>query len=818
MKQPGQFLRSLLSLPFIAFLLFINTPPASAQQVRGTIKGRVLTTENKPAENVSIALKGTKYGTLTDDNGYFIFKAAAGNYTLVVSLVGTTSQEKIIEVTAGQTIVVVPDFTINITANALNEVNIKASNRVNKFKRSKSEDVAKMPLNNLENPQSYTTVSKELLTEQGSFSADDAIKNAAGITKLWQATSRVGDGGAYFTLRGFTVQTSLRNGMTGNVATTIDAANLEKLEIIKGPSGTLYGSSLISYGGLINRVTKKPFETSAGEISYSFGSYGLNRVSADYNTPLDSGKKALLRINTAYNNINSFQDNGYSKNFAFDPSFSYQVNDRLKLSFEAEINHVVGTTPVIYFFNTTMADLGVSRADQLNLDYKRSYQSNDIINASSNVNFFAQADYKISDQWRSQTNISTTNSSGGGPQTYFYLLPGNDNLSRNVWELNGNTNSLQVQQNFIGDFKIGTLRNRLVVGLDFMNDRSNIKYIDPNHGSDNFDIINLNGPIANYDHFNRTKVDSLFQNVPSTTSYNRYSNYNYSAYASDVLNITDNLLAMASLRVDHFNTKSVDNPTTGEASVSFSQTTLSPKFGLVYQVIKDKVSVFGNYMNGFSNPGYNLAYDAATDKNVSRLFKSEQANQWEGGVKLDVFNGKLSSTISYYDISVKNKIRSDADHPNASVQDGTQKSRGFEAEVIANPVSGFNIIAGYSHNYSIMEKSSDYDNGRRPQTAGPVNSANFWLSYTITAGDVKGLGLGFGGNYASDNRILDNSYNGVFTLPSYTVLNTGVFYNKEKYRLALNVNNLTDKKYYTGYTTVNPQVLRQVIASLTYKF
>lgn len=816
MHQPQLNLHKIFSLSILTITFLFCSLNLSAQQVKGIIKGHVVIQGDGPAENVSVTLKDTKYGTITNENGDFILRAPEGKYTLVISQIGSKRQETPVEVAGGQTLTL-PQFTVNSATNNLQEVSV-SSNKVNKFKRSKSQDVAKMPLNNLENPQVYTTVSKELIQEQAVFSADDAIKNSPGITKLWTPTNRTGDGGSYFTLRGFTVQTKLRNGLSGNVSTTIDAANLEKLEVIKGPSGTLYGSSLVSYGGLINRVTKKPFDTEGGEISYSFGSYDFNRASIDYNTPLGQDKKALLRINSAYSNTGSFQDVGYNKNFVFDPSFSYKVDDRLTLSFEAEINHSTGNTPPIFYFGSTIADLGVTRADQLNIDYKRAYQSNDLVQTSDNANFFAQADYKISDQWHSQTNISTTHSSGNGPEPYFYLLAGNNSISRNVWDVTGNTSSLQVQQNFTGDFKIGKMRNRLVAGLDFLNEKSNIKYTDPNHGTDAFDVINITGPIPAYNNFNKAKVDSLFQNLPIGSSYSRFNNYTYSAYASDVLNITDNLLAMASLRVDHFVTKSISNPITGTASQAFNQTTLSPKFGLVYQVLKDKVSLFGNYMNGFSNPGYYLAYDAASNSNVSKLFKSEQANQWEGGVKLDLFDGKLSSTISYYDISVKNKVRADAGHANANVQDGTQKSKGFEAEVIANPFKGFNIVAGYAHNNSLMEKSGDYDNGRRPQTAGPVNSANLWLSYTITAGEVKGLGAGFGGNYAGDNQVINNSYNGVFTLPSYTVLNTGVFYNKAKYRLALNVNNLTDKKYWVGFTTVNPQMLRQIIGTVTYKF
>jgi len=796
---------------FFAFLFFVllSTVAFADDSTKGYIKGSVQDPAGKPVENASVALKGTSYGTITDEQGKFRLHFPVGSYTLVVTHVGIKSQEIPVTIEANKTLTL-PAITINTSVASLQQVNISA-NKTNKFKIKKSDDVARMPLNNLENPQSYTSVSKEILQEQAIFTADNAIQNAPGITKLWTATDRVGDGGSYYTLRGFSTQALLRNGLTGNVTSTIDAANLEKLEVIKGPSATLFGSELTSFGGLINRVTKKPFDNTAGEISYSYGSYNFNRVSVDYNTPIDTSKKALLRINSAYNDQGSFQDNGALKSFVFDPSFSYKVNDRLTLSFDAEIMHEKTSTPSIFYFSSPVASLGVTSADKLSLDYRRSYQNGDIFETADNVNIFAQADYKLSDSWRSQTAISSTSSTSSGYQPYFYLLPGNHSIARNVWNVGGNANTFQLQQNFIGDFKIAGLRNRLVAGADFLNQSENITYSDPSEGTDAFDTVSTRGAIPTYASFSKAKVDALFANTDVSYFYARNNTYTTSAYASDVLNITNNLLAMASLRLDYYDARPISDPSSGTVTKGMTQTTLSPKFGLVYQVVKDQVSLFGNHQNGFVHPGYANFYDAATGTLASRLAKTEQANQWEGGVKLDLFNGRLSSTISYYDISVSNILTSDPAHANASLQNGTQYSKGIEAEVLANPFDGFNIDAGYSHNDS-------KENGLRPETAGPANSANLWLSYTIAHGNAKGLGIGFGGNYASNNVIINDSYYGVFTLPSYTLLNTGIFYNKERLRLALNVNNLTNKEYWIGYTTVDPQMLRQIIGSVTFKF
>ena len=227
-------------------------------------------------------------------------------------------------------------------------------------------------------------------------------------------------------------------------------------------------------------------------------------------------------------------------------------------------------------------------------------------------------------------------------------------------------------------------------------------------------------------------------------------------------------------------------------------------------MIKDELSVYGNYQNGFKNQN-------GTDAQ-GNPFKPELANQLEGGVKFDLFNGRLSSTLSYYDIKVKDILQTDLTNPLFQIQNGTQLSKGFEAEVIANPLEGLNIVAGFAYNDSKLVDATPDVEGRRPATAGSPYLANFWASYRFQQGCIKGLGLGFGGNYASNNKVVNNATQGVFTLPEYTILNSSLFYDKGDYRIGLTVNNLANKKYYTGYSTINPQMLRQFLASFTFRF
>src|SRR6056297_379102 len=257
----------------------------TSQAQTGNLKGTVTDQRNNPLGNVNIAVSNTSLGTNTDySGGYEISNLAPGSYTLTFSMVGYGTQNKTVNVYADQTTNVETIVMVE-RQEQLNEVVVEG-NQINKFSRKASVYVSKMPLRDIENPQVYNAISSELLEDQVITNFDDALKNAPGIDKLWESTGRGNDGAGYFSLRGFPVQPTMINGLPGLTNGSPDPANIESIEVIKGPSGTLYGSSLISYGGLININTKKPFYGFGGNISYTSGSYGLNRVSADVNTTL----------------------------------------------------------------------------------------------------------------------------------------------------------------------------------------------------------------------------------------------------------------------------------------------------------------------------------------------------------------------------------------------------------------------------------------------------------------------------------------------------------------------------------------------------
>lgn len=808
----------------LLFCLLLSSGFCLAQD-SGSLKGKVVNQEYSAIRDANINIQGTGIGTETNANGEFNFREVpTGNYILRISFVGYAPREIAFSIKGGE-LTQLDQIVLSSKEEQLTEVVLQGEGKVNSFDREESRYVAKLPLRKIENPQVYDNITSELLEEQVVTSFDDAIRNSSGISKLWESTGRGGDGAGYYSLRGFPVQPTMVNGLPGLTNSSPDPANIENIEVIKGPSGTLYGSSLISYGGLINITTKKPYDYFGGKVAYTLGSFGLNRVTADVNTPLVEDADVALRLNTAYETRNSFQDAGFSRSLFVAPSLSYQVNDRLSFFVNTEFYNGESTNPTMLFVDRG-APLRVTNIEELGYDTNRSYTSNDLTLKNPNFNLQAQMNYELSDNWTSQTVVSRGSSKSKGYYSYLYetsrFYPELEEgvvFTRYMNNQNSTSLTTDLQQNFIGDFEIAGMKNRVVAGLDYFQRNvidngtgyranGNVYIGNASLQNVNESVFGITDPAAyiidgDSGILSTAAVDGILEGVErnnNTTQENIYS-----AYVSNVLNITPKLLAMASLRVDQFENE------------SNSQTAFSPKFGVVYQPILDRLSIFANYMDGFSNVAPVESINQETGVTIRKVFDPEHATQMEFGTKLNLLDNRIFATLSYYDIEVDNIVLGSGLE---ATQDGTRYSRGFEARFTATPFDGLHLVAGYSYNQSEVTQAAANDDflGRRPESAGPENQANLWASYKFQNGWSEGFGFGFGGNYASENMIFNRNLAGTFTLPAYTVLNAAVFYDVDKFSINLKLNNLTNEDYFNGWSTINPQAPRNFAAALTYKF
>lgn len=767
---------------FIIGLLF-STFSSFAQQSHGKIKGQITTSDGKPASDVNIILKNSKYGTTTNEEGNFeISRVRENNYTLQISLAGYETSEKEVMVENNQTAIV--NVQLKVSNKELQEVVI---NNKKSLLSKKTQYVARMPLKNIENPQVYNVIHKELIQEQIVIDVAGAIRNAPGVVPL-----NYPSGGFAVIFRGFTVGINSRNGMeTLSGRSSVGIANVERIEVLKGPSGTLFGSSASSFGGVVNLVTKKPFEASATEVSYTGGSFGVNRLTVDINTPLTKDKKVLFRLNAAVNNEKSFLDYGFNKTLSFTPSITFKASEKLTFNIDAELFKVNSTKPL---FPTVTATSGITNPGDMKLDYKKSLVHDDADAKSSSSKAFVQAEYQISDHWKSTTLFSYVNED---LEYSYQVLPTwtSPTTATIRATLFGpiSSNYTNIQENINGEFTTGILKHKILVG-------ANYRYYTDTFSSTPtptapFRTIDVT---TNFAPIRKSEIDKVLLAPVIRAGRDEYT---FSGYASYVLGVADRLYAMASLRLDNF-----DRKESGTVP-GYSQNSLSPKLGVVYQVVKDQVSIFGNYMNGFQN----LA-PVQQPSGDQLILDPLYANQYEAGIKTELFNKKFSTTVSYYKITNDNAVIRQADL--VYQQDGKQVSKGVEFEFLANPLPGLDITAGYAYNDNRIVKTSGANKaieGNKAQDA-PENVVNFWASYKFQ-NVLKGFGIGVGANYVDKSYM---STANTFYIPSYTIFNQTVFYEQSSWRVGVKLNNLTNEKYWSSWGA--PQAPANFLVNLTFRF
>ncbi|ASW75435.1 TonB-dependent receptor [Chryseobacterium piperi] len=705
---------------------------------------------------------------------------------------------------------------------------------MNTYIKKDSDYSNKMSLKAIEDPQVYSSIDKGVLENQLLFNVDDALRNIPGLQKMWSATNRAGDGGIFVNMRGFVAGSSLRNGLVAPITTSMDAINIEKVEVLKGPSATLFGSNVTSYGGIINRVTKKPFENFGGSVSLAGGSYNYYRVQTDVNAPLTNDKKLLFRLNTAYTNQGTFQRTDAKNSFyAFTPSLTYRPTENLEINAELEMYETDAYPETAFFFYFPSSQLGADNMNQLErlgYDYKQTYAGNGLKTTAKARNFFGQVNYKINKHIKSSTNISTSYSYSNGFNPYFYFAP-KSVISENPLDTelgivradqstNGSKKTyFQVQQNFNFDFNIGNMRNRTVAGFDYMRVKDNQSFLSIGV----FDWVPFKR--ANYSDMNgQTVADryKYYQNLPNydfgvnNTYISSGIDNIYSGYISNVFTPIHGLNILAGLR---YESRSFEGGKRGpNLADSYTQSAWSPKLGVVYQIVPEKISVFGNYQNSFTSNGY---YTSDKAGNI-QLSAPERANQFEGGFKTNLLRGKINTTLSYYNIKVNNTLLNTGEVTalGQAVQNqaGSLTSQGVELEANAYLIKGFSLMAGVSYNDMKYTQADKDVAGKRPATASSPWLVNFNASYQFVDGNLKGLGFGIGGNYASDNKIVNSASMGTFILPKYFVMNANAFYDTKKFRIGVKVDNFTNERYWNGFTTANAQPLANIMGSVTYKF
>ena len=693
-----------------------------------------------------------------------------------------------------------------------------------------------MPIRDL--PFAIQAFTKSFIRDQKPVNIFDVARYSPGVT---YRSNDFNEGNANLAIRGFAVSATpgniqiLRDGFHG--PSIFDFTNISRVEVVKGPASFLYGQ--VAPGGIVNIITKGPQPQFAATADAGYGSYGQHRFDADLTGPVS--KTLFYRLAASYDQDIHYWDpyDAYSRDIS--PSLLWQPNERVGISLKYE-NFLKVEKPQVMQkpgygrqngVVPTPSDPNLLGVDVPGLPDNWNSMSYADFRQSETNGLSAWIDFKAGDLWNLRTGYSH--------QAYEVdaLFSGNLGMANNTTFLQGRRFRGQTYTNrgdtyeveAVGNYKFGRTSLRLLLGAQYVDrsfdNRAAQAPNDPALGSDPsaspLPLWDLRDPST----WNRVVTIPLSALTESAS--NRSTDYrDKSVYLGTTFGFFDDrLLVLAGWRQTATESRLVDN-IAHQAEPEFSERMVTPQYGVLYK-LTPSLSAFASYAESFV-PGSQIL------NNPDGTTKPADPTDGQGydiGLKADLFGGRVSGTLTFFEIRNKN-IVNDLAMTNAAgsvvifnVQSGEQRSRGFELDATATVTDNWQLYLSYSYMDARIVEFSGHDAtilAQDPSTldaAGQANYknvkllhnahlqmsaphlANLWTRYNFAQDRLRGVYVGGGLNFVYDQTVLPDSPSSLNQ--TYTLLNALVGYSWAGRGSRLSVNlmgkNLADEHYRPSQST-----------------
>jgi catecholate siderophore receptor len=646
--------------------------------------------------------------------------------------------------------------------------------------------------------QSTDTVGKKELAEQNLSLVQDALRNVPGVTL------NAGEGGSHgdsINLRGLSIPDSFfMDGVRDIGQYQRDTFNTDSIAVLLGPASALFGRG--STSGVINSVSKQPLLTPLAAFTVSGGQIDYRRGTGDLNLPLSDSAAARITVMDQSNSV-AERDQVHYHRYGVAPTLSLGMDTptRLTLSyFKEEENNI--------------PDYGIPFIDGVPAHVERS-------------NYYSLANY---DRTRTNTNIGTirfehdfadgitlSDSLRYANYGFEYLVTGpflgNDfvnppppgtpyadiNISRDQPSSAGTTSLAINRTDLTAKFDVGGFKNTLTGGLELSKEQSNVNRFQ--NGLDDIPPTPLLNPMP------------FFMPPTPLTPYS-----NPKGRGSDVSLYTVDSIALgpqwdvdAGLRWDRF--KSSFNEVFSGTDFERTDTFVSPRAAVIYK--PDKAQSYYLSYGTSQNPVIEYLIVAPSDQSLS----PEKNDTLELGGKLKFLNDEVQVTGALFDTRVYNARISDPDDPTVQQMPFDQHVKGIEAGIDGYVTEIWEIAANYTHLSDKITKTGDPLSQGKYAPNTPHDAVNVWTTVEPTAAWTIGAGFtGVSHRYADT----ENSAG----VPAYVVFNAMTSYAvNQHFKLQLNLNNVTDKLYFTSIYYVGieenhalPAAGRTLIGTASYRF
>jgi len=719
----------------------------------------------------------------TDATGrYTIERFAPGRYTVTATSVGFARQSRELVIETGNRVV---DFSLPV--DVLTQTVTVSAQSPDSFHTQTATSALRTDVPLMDVPQAVSIVPAAILEQQEIREVGDVARTVSGMGRAIGYSEWADK----FMIRGLLIDYALKNGFkNSSVLSFSDMANVERIEVLKGPSSLLYGR--IEPGGVVNIVTKQPLSVHQQSGEFTLGRYGVTRGVFDFTGPLSATGKVSFRMIGAGQHSGSHRDFVSRDGGFFGPSFSWRATDRTTLTVEGEALKTSGVPdaglpshPVSF---TVPVTLSVGEPDQDSI-------------RNQNLRAAYYLTHRFSDRWSLTQAASVLRADAYRKQVY---APDGSMLQ------DGRTFARQVLDE--GEIALNHFARLDLLGKPIILGQPHVLLASIEVGRERYENGLSSLRLASIDIFEPV-YGAPFPATPDPPQQIRRQGAN-----SLGLVIQDQWTIASKWKValggradvartmyfDHVNqppdpgatpavsvgppggagpqpgppaiTQTID-PNHRESSEHVSA--FSPRLGVVFQPNRG-TSLYVSYSESF-NPLQLIHYINIVNIDPFR------ATQYEGGVKLDLFGARMQTTAAIFSIEA-NGYPLPTGRIGQFSNDGFKRSNGFEVESTAHPRS-WSLIAAYtfnSGNKRIGFPGQSLMNAAR-------NSGSVWATWTRRDGNTRGLTFG-GGVFAVGERVA-NLFETI-EIPSYARIDGLVRYERAKWNLQLNLKNVTGERYY----------------------
>ena len=617
-------------------------------------------------------------------------------------------------------------------------------------------------------PQSVVVLPRKLLEDQDVQTLTDATRNVSNVRGL--DNRDLANGG--FLIRGFDAAVLLDGvAMPGSFSTPSLLGEARRIEVVKGPAGTLYGGAQAVgsggfVGGLIAVTTAAPEARAAYSAKVRLGNEGERGALVDLNQPLGSTTGVRLVVDALREGSETHRltqtRTTISPSFAWRPNADSSLVVRLRRA-EVEGRDYAG----LPIYGTLLpAAYRISRSSNLTAD---GLPETETETTSVNV----QWNQRLSADWSWNLTVARVRAEVDQRGAFVFPFgyqptdPGAFQIlaGARLWDrLDTTTVSAAVQ----GSVDTAALRHHLSAGLDFdrIKDDAFLR-LSPGFGALGF--VDVSAPTS-----------AAWVEPDTTGTPDQKNRYRSTAlFAQDRIEIGD-WGFLAGLRHTRIKVEDV-NPLSGIDNHSNNRAT-SARFGATY-AFTPQVSAFAGYGEGIRVPTFAVYLNPP---------KPERSNQKEVGLRLSNLGG-VTATLAYFDLTLKN-VTVAAPNPGndpslvgKSIQAERQRSRGVDLDLTWDAGQGWTWLLAASH-----QRPKNVDDQQLFNV--PKTTARVATRYDFAGNSaLPGLGLGLGLTYHS--RLPGDAANNYYTQAA-TVWDAQASYRIARMTLGLSIQNLTDKQYY----------------------